>query len=75
MFVETGVGRIIKRALEMMKELKTDDLEVLRKAGVIDLPFAALHQFLVLILSGFVWVGKLFKCSNVFRQWPERPSG
>ncbi len=39
MFVgETGVGRIIKRALEMMKELKTDDPEVLRKAGVIDLP-------------------------------------
>jgi len=38
MFVgETGIGRIVKRALEVMKELKTEDPEALRKAGVIDL--------------------------------------
>ena len=39
MFVgETGVGRVIKRTLEVMKELDTDDIATLRKAGVIDLP-------------------------------------
>jgi len=39
MFVgETGVGRVIKRTLEVMKELDTDDVATLRKAGVIDLP-------------------------------------
>lgn len=38
MFVgETGIGRIVKRALEVMKETKTDDPETLRKAGAIDL--------------------------------------
>lgn len=39
MFVgETGIGRVIRRTLEMMNELKTDDPEILRKQGVIDLP-------------------------------------
>jgi benzoyl-CoA 2,3-epoxidase subunit B len=39
MFVgETGIGRVIKRTLEVMKELDTDDVATLRKAGVIDLP-------------------------------------
>ncbi|MDJ0686628.1 MAG: benzoyl-CoA 2,3-epoxidase subunit BoxB [Alphaproteobacteria bacterium] len=39
MFVgETGIGRIIKRTNQMMADLKTDDPETLRKAGVIDLP-------------------------------------
>ena len=39
MFVgETGVARVIKRTLEVMKELDTDDVVTLRKAGVIDLP-------------------------------------
>ncbi|HVV94658.1 MAG TPA: benzoyl-CoA 2,3-epoxidase subunit BoxB [Hyphomicrobiales bacterium] len=39
MFVgETGLGRIVKRTLEVMQELKTDDPDTLRKAGVIDLP-------------------------------------
>jgi benzoyl-CoA 2,3-dioxygenase component B len=39
MFVgETGVGRVVKRTLEVMKELDTDDVATLRKAGVIDLP-------------------------------------
>src|SRR5438094_107244 len=39
MFVgETGVGRVIKRTLEVMKELDTDDVATLRKAGVVDLP-------------------------------------
>jgi benzoyl-CoA 2,3-epoxidase subunit B len=39
MFVgETGVGRVIKRTLEVMKELDTEDVATLRKAGVIDLP-------------------------------------
>lgn len=39
MFVgETGIGRIIKRTLEEMQKLGTDDPEALRKAGVMDLP-------------------------------------
>lgn len=39
MFVgETGISRVIKRTLDEMQKLGTDDPEVLRKAGVIDLP-------------------------------------
>jgi benzoyl-CoA 2,3-dioxygenase component B len=39
MFVgETGVGRVVKRALEVMKELSTDDPAALRAHGAIDLP-------------------------------------
>jgi benzoyl-CoA 2,3-dioxygenase component B len=39
MFVgETGLGRVIKRALEVMEEYKTDDPAIVRKAGAIDLP-------------------------------------
>jgi benzoyl-CoA 2,3-dioxygenase component B len=39
MFVgETGVGRVIKRTLEVMKELDTDDWKKIRNAGAIDLP-------------------------------------
>jgi benzoyl-CoA 2,3-dioxygenase component B len=39
MFVgETGVGRVIKRTLEVMKELDTDDVKAIRNAGAIDLP-------------------------------------
>jgi benzoyl-CoA 2,3-dioxygenase component B len=39
MFVgETGVGRVIKRTLEVMKELDTDDSQRVRNAGAIDLP-------------------------------------
>ncbi|MDH3475337.1 MAG: benzoyl-CoA 2,3-epoxidase subunit BoxB [Rhodospirillales bacterium] len=39
MFVgETGVGRVMKRACEIMNELKTDDPQDVRKAGAIDLP-------------------------------------
>ncbi len=39
MFVgETGIGRVIKRTLEVMKELGTDDVAALRREGVVDLP-------------------------------------
>ncbi len=39
MFVgETGVGRVIQRTVDMMNQLKTDDVQKLRNAGVIDLP-------------------------------------
>jgi len=39
MFVgDTGISRVIKRTLEVMKELGTDDPETIRKAGAIDLP-------------------------------------
>ena len=39
MFVgESGVGRVIQRTVDMMNQLKTDDVQKLRNAGVIDLP-------------------------------------
>jgi benzoyl-CoA 2,3-dioxygenase component B len=39
MFVgDTGISRVIKRTLEVMKELGTDDPETIRKAGAVDLP-------------------------------------
>ena len=39
MFVgDTGIGRVIRRTLEVMKELGTDDPAALRRAGVVDLP-------------------------------------
>ena len=39
MFVgETGLGRVVKRTLEVMKELGTDDPAAIRRAGAIDLP-------------------------------------
>src|ERR1051326_7621008 len=38
MFVgDTGIARVVKRTLEVMKELGTDDPETIRKAGAIDL--------------------------------------
>ncbi len=39
MFVgETGIGRVVKRSLEVMKELGTDDPEAIRSRGAVDLP-------------------------------------
>ena len=39
MFVgDTGIGRVIKRTIEVMRELGTDDPVAARKAGAIDLP-------------------------------------
>ncbi|HUH86196.1 MAG TPA: benzoyl-CoA 2,3-epoxidase subunit BoxB [Stellaceae bacterium] len=39
MFVgETGIGRVIRRTLEVMKELGTDDPAAIRAKGAIDLP-------------------------------------
>ncbi len=39
MFVgEMGISRVIQRTCEVMKELRTGDVEKLRAAGVIDLP-------------------------------------
>jgi len=39
MFVgETGVGRVVKRTLELMKESGTDDSQAIRDQGAIDLP-------------------------------------
>jgi benzoyl-CoA 2,3-dioxygenase component B len=39
MFVgETGIGRVLKRTLEVMKELGSDDPQRVRAAGAVDLP-------------------------------------
>ena len=39
MFVgESGISRVVQRTAQVMNELKTDDVNHLRGAGVIDLP-------------------------------------
>jgi benzoyl-CoA 2,3-epoxidase subunit B len=39
MFVgDTGIGRVVRRTMEVMNELKTDDPQKVRAAGAIDLP-------------------------------------
>src|SRR5471030_2702150 len=39
MFVgETGIGRVVRRTLEVMKQLGSDDVQALRGQGVVDLP-------------------------------------
>jgi benzoyl-CoA 2,3-dioxygenase component B len=39
MFVgDTGIARVIKRTLEVMRELNTDDPIAVRKAGAVELP-------------------------------------
>lgn len=39
MFIgDTGIGRVTRRTLEVMKEIGSDDPEAVRKAGAIDLP-------------------------------------
>jgi benzoyl-CoA 2,3-epoxidase subunit B len=39
MFVgETGIGRVVKRTLEVMKETGTDDPDAIRRKGAVDLP-------------------------------------
>src|SRR5467141_4617322 len=39
MFVgETGLGRIVRRTLEVMKEIGSDDPEAIRSQGAVDLP-------------------------------------
>jgi benzoyl-CoA 2,3-epoxidase subunit B len=39
MFVgETGIGRVVKRTLEAMKEIGSDDPEAVRRKGAVDLP-------------------------------------
>src|SRR5881394_1600227 len=39
MFVgDTGIGRIVRRTVEMMNELRTEDAQKIRAAGAIDLP-------------------------------------
>src|SRR5260221_7923431 len=39
MFVgETGIGRVVKRTLEVMKELGSEDPDSVRRVGAVDLP-------------------------------------
>jgi benzoyl-CoA 2,3-dioxygenase component B len=53
---ESGIGRILQRTAEVMNELKTDDPERIRGAGVIDLPtiqrFLNFHFSVTLDLYG-----------------------
>jgi benzoyl-CoA 2,3-dioxygenase component B len=45
MFVgDTGIQRVVRRTLEVMAELRTDDVDRIRRAGTIDLP--AIQRYL-----------------------------
>jgi hypothetical protein len=71
MFVgETGIGRVIKRTLEVMKELDTEDVAMLRKAGVIDLPTVLVHQF-----ARPVRLGSLVERRQLLQQRHQGPPG
>ena len=76
MFVgDTGISRVIKRTLEVMKELNTDDPEAIRKAGAIDLPTVQkLSEFLVQLVARSVRLGELVECGVLFRQRAQGPS-
>src|SRR6201987_2508971 len=53
MFVgDTGIGRVIKRTVEVMKDLGTDDPVALRKAGGVDLP--TIQKYLNFVFSSSV---------------------
>src|SRR5262249_60606332 len=44
MFVgETGIGRVVKRTLEVMKEIGTADPVAIRRQGAVDLPLLQRH--------------------------------
>src|SRR6266705_1688397 len=57
MFVgETGISRVVKRTLEVMKELGSDDPERVRAAGAVDLPL--LQKYLNFRCSIGAWAGQ-----------------
>ena len=76
MFVgETGLGRVVKRTLEVMKEIGTDDPAKVRAAGAIDLP--TLQKYLNFWCSSLarpVRLGDLVQLRGQLRQRPEGPA-
>ena len=77
MFVgDTGINRVVKRTLEVMKELNTDDPLAIRNAGAIDLPTVQRYlNFWFQLVTRPVWIGDLVKCGVLLREWFEGASG
>ena len=77
MFVgETGVGRVIKRTLEVMKELDTDDVAT-RAQGRRDRPadHPEIHELLVHQLAGPVRLGSVVQRRQLLQQRHQGPAG
>ena len=77
MFVgETGVGRVVKRTLEVMKEIGTDDPQAIR-ASRRDRPAddPALHELLVHVVARPVRLRGLVQCREFLRQRHQGPAG
>ena len=76
MFVgDTGINRVIKRTLEVMKELGTDDPLAIRKAGRHrSADGAEVSELLVQLVARPVRLGDFVECRVVLRQRAEGPS-
>ncbi len=70
MFVgDTGINRVTKRTLEVMKELGTDDPEAIRKAGAIDLRnHSEISELLVQFVARPVRLGDLVERGILLRE-------
>ena len=77
MFVgETGIGRVVKRTLEVMKELGTDDPEAIRRHGAVDLPLLQRYlNFWFSLLARPVRLGGLLQRREFLRQRHQGPAG
>ena len=77
MFVgETGIGRVVKRTLEVMKEIGTDDpaQDARRRRGR-PADAAEVPQLLVLVLARPLRLRDLLQLGGQLRQRPEGPAG
>ena len=76
MFVgETGLGRVVKRTLEVMKELGTDDPAAVRTPGAVDLPTLQRYlNFWFIVLARPVRLGSLVERRVELRQRPQGPA-
>ena len=76
MFVgDTGISRVTKRTLEVMRELGTDEPEAIRRAGAIDLPTMQKYlNFWFIVLARSVRLRSVVERGGVFRAGHQRPA-
>ena len=76
MFVgDTGINRVVRRTLEVMKELNTEDPVAIRNAGRHrSADGAEVSELLVQLVARSVRVRDVFECRVVFREWTQGPS-
>ena len=77
MFVgASGITRVIRRTLEVMKDLATDDPAAVRNAGAIDLPTLQRYiNFLVQLVARPVRRRDFIECGELFCDRYQRPPG